>query len=343
MGKLEPELINKLWLLKVDHDSYKETVQAIDRGEIEVPEDKAKKIRIASRKYEEDYESTLEEVVKNMPLVSNVLRLDGNWYLIRYQLKDGSLTGTIKPVLRGKISSIRIDGRIQPQLGEELLNTMLDEVTNFEELLEYQEATKDSVSIVAEEELKAEPKEQKGLKATTHAVERYRERILGGNDSLSHYAVRSLVEDGANGADVVWEEDEEEEGKILYRFNDESNIMYVTGENQSIITLYEMDYGFSKEINNSIVHQQLQVLKESCDHLEELGEANKEKKAKHQEQIDNLEEQVSLLRARIEILNNEKSAHRKACDILNMKEELARSEYHKEHRKLFKPWKQGEY
>jgi len=122
---------------------------------------------------------------------------------------------------------------------------------------------------------------------------------------------------------------------IMFRF-DTSNYMYLIGENNNVITLYEENFGWSKQINRSIVYQQLELL--SClysDLCNAEGDSNL-KLEEIETKISDIGEEIALLEARITSLKSQKDVLEaqkiESCDLVKS----VRAELDRESNKLFK-------
>lgn len=191
-----------------------------------------------------------------------------------------------------------------------------------------------------QEEVPAE-EGSKGMGVSIHAQKRWIQRRLKveGLDTDSKVEfyrrehteeVTSQVLEGLYSANKVWED---VDGTSY--FFDESNMMYIVGNN-SVITVYEENFGFSKSINRSIVLQQLEVLRQSKGILDKEIEEYECSLSKISASIEKVDSKISRFELALSKLREKRDAlvgDRKGKRDNLMKKRL---DYEKEYNKLFK-------
>src|SRR5690606_38538005 len=118
-----------------------------------------------------------------------------------------------------------------------------------------------------------EDNESPALVISYHACVRWIERVLSiRKEQIEAYfqanakRIKAEIYLAVEGLDLLWTDVD----GIRYYLSDD-NIMFVVGNESgkdTVITLYESDFGFSKEINNMIAKKQVEVLSSLCKELE---------------------------------------------------------------------------
>lgn len=202
-----------------------------------------------------------------------------------------------------------------------------------------------------EPDTREEPNENVQLEADTyvpstvvasyHAIERYVERILKVKGKANIEAkineskkdIASVIEQWANDACIIHREEDN-----VYKFYDEKNIMIVLGEGNSVVTLYEKNFGFAKNINKSILYLQLDVMNDAKLKLDEFVSRELTNRANLRNDIELLEEEVDGLQIQIDLLQSKIGDKGNLIDTSLLEESALRHEYKAEYNKLFKKW-----
>lgn len=188
------------------------------------------------------------------------------------------------------------------------------------------------------------------IRTSFHAEQRWVQRTKGISSELKAVEYRNKNLDevrmeilaGFNSSQYLWTA----EDKVEYWFDD-NNMMYVYDPNtQCIITVYESDFSFSKEINRQIVFEQIKVLTKAWGDLVDTREAHKECEEFIEDAIYCLDAKIKSLNAELELLNAKKQA--KLAELAESSKVLSLSAatYNVEFNKLFRftrvSWGDGE-
>lgn len=218
-------------------------------------------------------------------------------------------------------------------------NSMLIEVVEVVEK-EKEEGNEDITPHQAEENT--------AFTVSSHACIRRVQRMLGIPDERmaeAHFkanaqSIRADIVNAIQKADVLWQDKHLDEPIDYYI--DADNVVYVVGHDRSIpnvITLYEAEYGFSKEINRTIVMEQVKVIGNMHEQWMETSATTNEERAKALDSMQLVDDEVELLRRQLKAKESEKRAIEAKLDEFNMAEQVAEQAFNKEHSKVFKKWR----
>lgn len=292
------------------------------------------------------------KLLKAMPLATNVVNLEGSWYAVRYTNEKNDLTISVEILNDKDVPILQRDGRSERELSQRDLNTLVPGCIDEAMLEMYKQSVVhkaneyvyDYCSILVEQESVIEVVRPTTVSA--HSGMRYVQRKLRigvNNESVAEDYRRSHLKEveagvleGYSKSEQVWVADD----GMVFSF-DEDNIMYVVGDASgpnNIVTLYEEDFGFSKEINRSITFQQLEVLKVAREslrlterELEESLRGNDEALRLATDQIEYLQCQIDELVAQKDIIMSKRELFAKSM-------KTAKSKYSAEFNKLFMKW-----
>lgn len=178
------------------------------------------------------------------------------------------------------------------------------------------------------------------VRPSVHASKRWVQRIMNIHSETqaeeyrrSHFKeIDKDIEKGFSTASKVWEGSD----GVSYWF-DTSNIMYVVGNN-TIITLYEEDFGFTKEINRSIVTLQIEEVRKSQKELDIVEKEHNELVNSIDNDISSLDADISELQVRMSYLNSCKSTLVATREQSMKGISLEREHFNNQFNKLFKKW-----
>lgn len=193
----------------------------------------------------------------------------------------------------------------------------------------------------------SEVPDHNGLVVSYHACQRWIERILNITSATqinSYYKanvdeVRRDIKKAfsADGTKLIWVDNE----GIKYYINSD-NLMFVVGSehgSDTIITLYEVDYGFSKHINSMVIKEQAKVLEVSRDELDELKLKSEAKRQDLNSELYNITDEMSALKSKLKYLEAEERLVKNELDLIGAEVSMKQAEFNKEYNKLFKKWK----
>lgn len=338
---------------------------------------KIKKIQQEKSKTTKAIATKTKQLLKIMTLSSNVQQVgDSRWYYVRHQCNDSLDTSLILLCLQeGCIELLFRDNREQPALSLGQIMAQLPMIENVRVIKEYNKTVlRNAVLMLKEHGLELssdvsvidepvpepvvvevvvadhgidviEDNESPALVISYHACVRWIGRILGikKDEQIEAYfranakKVKAEIYLAVSGLPLLWTD---VDGIRYYLSND--NIMFVVGDESgkdTVITLYETDFGFSKEINNMIAKKQVEVLASLCKELEEtedkvlkVVERTESELTAVNAEIDSVKARLAYLQSEERRLNNQSTS---AGAMLAMKQ----TEFNEEHSKLFKKWK----
>jgi hypothetical protein len=282
---------------------------------------------------------------------TNMRKVGEGWYVIRFLDNKNKFCITAEPLLEDGVD-ILIRGRFDKELTRKSLDDLIPSILNEEALNKH----KTEVAVLAEQYL-AEltpldivlvvPEGGAGaVRPSSHSLKRRAERKFGIDTRHSEEYVK------ANRA-MLHEDVMAEYGTAEHLWTDNigiefwfgvDNTMFIVGENETtvnckaIVTLYEENFGFSKEINRNIVYQQIEVIKaKQKEYKEAVAEHMAEEQVmKHERSV--VTSEMDVLSAKMNELTaklNEISAKEQSAD---KHLEVKRKEFDCEYNKLFKKW-----
>ena len=351
---------------RIEYDSISLAIKLaksmdIDRGAIE-------DLSYIKQGLKDSWTNQCNKVLRRMTLSNNIVKLSSSWYAIRYSDNSGSMHLVIEPLNEDDVDILRRDGRREGELTrrglDELLPACLDEVelehykvdvrrraeSMLPPVIEEQEdnPVPEALDPIQEQESVLEELEGTGqpkVTVSSHACIRYIQRVLKigtANETIAdNYRKSNLgsilaqILEGFSTAEQVWVE-EAPDGVFYYYFGD-NNLMYVVGNN-NIITLYEEDFGFSKDINRMITLEQIGVLSKAKDELRRQEEDGKARVDALEQELMDLDQETEVLQAKMELLESRKSTLSTSKVQINKETRMVQQVYYKEFNKLFKRW-----
>lgn len=199
---------------------------------------------------------------------------------------------------------------------------------------------------VSQETLPQPVSESVDLIVSAHSGKRWAQRVLGVSDDTraelyfrsNAESIRKDVLNAVSKAEKVWRDEADAIDYLL----DENNLIYVIGHDQAIptiITLYELDFGFVKDINRTITLGQIEVLKNYHAMWLETESLVNTERAEAMDTSASIDEDIALLEAQLRAKKAEKKAIEADIDKMNSTVTLAEQVFTKEHSKLFKKWR----
>ncbi|WIT25965.1 hypothetical protein [Bacillus phage SPO1L1] len=278
---------------------------------------------------------------------------------IRYRIDDGIKDVMLTTVLKDRLDIVKRHLSIESDITENTLKDNLDYVKDWDAWGEYleeinelsiqkcKEYTTGSVlesfkKPVTKDMEETQQIEESEMQVSVHAVDRYIERVLGITDpfAIKHESVHRFVQYKEKIKNMYNEAEHfyEAKGKV-YKITEDNIILVAMPKDNKIMTLYEKDYGFSKEINRQIIFMQLEVIKNEKAKLDEVEKSFKEQMAVYIEEEKIYKEMVEQIQSELD------KAQSKLNDVMRCKKS-ARSmleehdnRYREEYDKIFKTCK----
>jgi hypothetical protein len=297
-----------------------------------------------------------ETLLKRMALGENLVHMKESWYSIRHTNDKGDITLKQECLKAEDIYILRRDGRHERELNRIELDNFLPAITNDEALELYKQSIRaeghnlirvhTGVSIEsADSQDNIEGVDQdKPITVSSHAGMRWVQRVnqyaLKDEKKAEDYrrlhvnAINEAVLDCFGLAEKVWQSDRD---GITYWFNPNGNVMFVVGSN-NIITLYEEDFGFTKDMNRMIVREQLKVLELAHNALLQAEVDHKNSLSTVDDEIKGINNELALLEANMALLIAKRATLNAEREQTNKEVKLARTKYDVEFDKLFKKW-----
>ena len=306
-----------------------------------------KELTIHKQNAKADYTALGDELLTKMGLKSNVIHIRNAWHAIRYVDNEGNTKWSIEPLTLGGVSKIKRDSRHEAEITEDELSKIVHSVIDQEFLENYKiKLAEQANDLIAEPDEEEEEEQCEELEADNelvvkhHACRRWAERLLGIPEHKStayvskHWEeVKGAVLSSYEKAELFWDESPE----VDFYYNADDNVMFVS-TGLAIITLYEEDFGFTKDINVMITFKQRDVLAEAHSTFRQLEKESKQAMTETKQAQSVIDDQVEVLQAQIALLLSEKeSLEAKEVTIVNSIQ-VARAKFKSEHNKLFKKW-----
>jgi hypothetical protein len=343
VSSISEEVCKEFMQLKFTYDS---TSYAVKIAKQQGADDKStSKLIQIKQQIKDSYVESSEKILRKMPLSKNILKLQVGWYAVRYTNSKGDMMLKIESLVEKDLYMIQRDGRRERELTKDDVDRILPGIQDEVTLEIYKkEITKRAVSLVQEHtglQITMEIDEKGGALVSSHAKLRWVQRKVGIQSEQEAYEhlrtrskdIESAVLQGFDKSDLVWTG----EDGIQYWF-DEDNIMYVIGKDQTIITLYEEDFGFDKDINRSIVLQQMGVIREKAKELEE-GRSKHLSVSKDTElTLNHVNGRIKVLEAKIDHLISKKAEALSTRETSYKGLRVIEEKFNNESNKLFKKW-----
>jgi archaellum component FlaC len=290
-----------------------------------------------------DLASSLEsEVLKLMPLSKNVMELsDINWYAIRYLDDQGNLSIRIKIALLDPKSTDTLlrDGRHEKELTPRDLEKLLPSVVDSSAMDNWDRERYDRAHGVIQDLLPDQETRQDEKLIRVHAVNRYIERVKGITNIYKRDVYRTenledikqTIRESVNNSELLWEDDD----GVRY-WIDEFNNVYVEESSDCIVTMYNMDFGFTAELNRHIANEQVKVMKKARDAWEATVDRCEHEIETLTNDVKGTDEAIEALQDQIDTLENEKKIMTATIAKLQSEEKQAKSKFNVEHGKLFR-------
>jgi Mg2+ and Co2+ transporter CorA len=340
MSKLTTEFKEEFINTKMQCDVLE---QSIRLAKLNGADDKAVQPLIRMKQSaKEVFNESSAQLMANMQLSTNIVHLKDSWYAVRYVNHRADICIKVVPLNQKDLPILQRDGRKERELCEQDIDNLLpgcmDEA--------YMDLYNQTLNKRAREYLydhlgmEIEDEQRDRITISAHAGKRWVQRKLDikGDTQAEEYRrthfkeIEEAILESFGKAELVWSGDDQ----IDYYFDSE-NIMYIVGNN-TIITLYEEDFGFTKEINRMIVYKQLEVLREAYKEVEEAERQYADAIQGIDEEVQAITDEIAVLESKIEVLLARRSALYANMEQSNKQVKLARDSFMAEFNKLFKKW-----
>lgn len=340
MSKLTSDFKESFMQAKAEYDALE---QAIRLAKLNGADDKSIQPLIRMKQsVKEVYHSSCTELLSKMTLSSNVLHIKDSWYAVRYLSHHADACLMVVPLNQKDLPILQRDGRKERELQEQDIDILLPSCID-EAFVEFYKQTIDKKAkeyVYDHLGMEIADGQPDKITVSAHAGKRWVQRKLGIKGDVQAEECRrthlkeieEAVLEGFSKAELVWAGDDQ----IDYYFDDE-NIMYVVGNN-TIITLYEEDFGFTKEINRMIVYKQLEVLREAYKEVEEAERQCANNVQGIDEEVQAITDEIAVLESKIEVLLAKRATLYANKEQSSKQVKLARDSFMAEFNKLFKKW-----
>lgn len=267
---LPQTLIDQVRSEKVEYDTLSRAIKrakimGLDQGSID--------LMITEKNVKKGlYSATIDKLQKKMPVNKNVQPLWDDWYVVRFA-DGGNKHVKLEPLIESEIFLIQRDCKGGVEMQRTELDGLLPAVIDYRALDHYnvhiqQEADRlllDKFGISEDTVDVLDPSVRRPVGISNHAGIRWVQRIHKlhtHNDALAEtyrkqnsIRIQEEILGGFDTADPIWTN---ADGSEFYL--DPDNIVYLLGTDNTIVTIYEEDFGFDKSINRTITLAQLEIL-----------------------------------------------------------------------------------
>lgn len=349
MEQFEQAVCEKYMELRKSYDALNQAVKHAKANGI----DGEPLARLTTQKKEVNAEkSSLEAAMLTaMAQSTNIRKVGDGWYIVRFLDNKNKFMLASEPLLEDGLD-ILIRGRFDRELTRKALDELVPSILNEEALNKYKTET----AVMAEKYLSeltpldivlvVPEGEGTAVRPSGHSLKRRAERKFNVDERHSDEYVRANREMLHNDvmaeystAEHLWTDNI----GIEFWFGAD-NTMFIVGENETtvnckaIVTLYEENFGFSKEINRNIVYQQIEVIKAK-------QKEYKEAVAEHMSEEQVMKHERSVVTSEMEVLSAKMNELTAKLNEIGAKEqridkqlEVKRKEFDCEYNKLFKKW-----
>ncbi|MDP4225573.1 MAG: hypothetical protein Q8910_04240 [Bacteroidota bacterium] len=251
----------------------------------------------------------------------NVMSVGEGWYGVRYTVGRKEHV-YIRPLNESEVHMLEGDRSNNRPPTREELDQILPSVMNMDTLEKHKHAIHTLANKLlieygfiatndnTKEQSEAEETQLEGYQISGHARKRYAQRVLGirKEHEADEYAKEHVDEINAAinyqiqfNSELLWVDQE----GIQYMF-DTGNFVYLIGDNKTIITLYEEDFNWNKEINRSIVYEQIGYITDLLNKANELDQEYTVVVESLDKDINNISNEISTLEITLEKLKTKR-------------------------------------
>jgi hypothetical protein len=331
------------------HDSVS---QAIRLGKLHgLDEKQIQTLVVMKQQLADGMRKDTQKIVKSMTLSDNIVALSGGWYGVRYTNDKGEISLKLDILNESDLSFLRRDGRVEQELTQKAVHQLIPGCINEAQLEIYKqlllvrarEILHDYAGLQIED-TEATSSTDGECTVSSHAGMRWVQRMLRigvHNEAVAEEyrrthirEIEESVRSGYGTSEKIWYNDAE---GITFKL-DADNIVYVVGNN-NVITLYEADFGFTKEINRMILFSQLEVLRQSSEELQRAQSKQVKESEEIERKITATSDEIGIHEATIQQLKARKSKLVSEREQSIKDVSVCTAEYEREFNKLFKKWK----
>jgi hypothetical protein len=328
---------------------YDTCVQAIQIAHANgYTEKQLKSIMVLKQNTKYTLDVAIDRLQTAMHLNNNIQELKDGWHAIRYIDGRSKLSLRLSIVHAHGLRRMQRDGRYEAELTAIDLGTLLEDYGDSMAMEEYMEqCIRDAPELLKEHGITSDSQGDSDEQCediyvagvSKHAAKRWAQRVMGMSVIESDYYVRDhyselvkVVMAGYASAELVWTGLD----KTEYWF-DADNIMYVLTSG-TIVTLYEMDFGFNKDINRMITQNQLDVLRNSHRGIADAVRQADAQAIEINGELSTIDADINLLQSKIDLLATRKSTLTSQLNENSRAAIVARQTYNAEFSKLFTKW-----
>ena len=336
---------------KFTHDSVSQAIKLAKTHDVDAR--LIKKLTIQKQDLKKICANNSGDLLRLMSLSDNTIDLGNGWYGIRYQNKKLDNHLRVEALVPDGVDMIKRNALLQHDLTQTEIDTLMPALIDEVSLDLYKASVQAEGKRILEDELgvRVGSDEDEEIDVpivntvivSVHAGTRWVQRIhdvpnmkTAKDMYLSDPKYKDEIIQAHMKAEKVWQDDE----GIEYSLDDD-NIMYVKGAQNNvptIITLYEENFGFTKEINRMITLKQLEVLRDKHKQLSEVRDEARDALNSISGNIHRINDEVAVLEDKIKLLLAERTSLQANRDLHNRKVQALDSEYVAEFNKLFRKW-----
>lgn len=336
--------------LRMKHDSVSQAIRlakSYSLGDKDI-----QPLILMKQELAEELRKGVQKIIKSMNLSDNIIHIQGRWYGVRYINDKGETSLKLDILNETDLGFLRRDCRTEQELSQATVHSLIPSCIDEVELETYKQMLQvraravlyDETGFVVED-TDSTPVKKGSCTVSSHAGMRWVQRMMGigrHNEAVAEEyrrnnikEIEERVREGHAKSEDIWFNDAE---GITFKLDDE-NIIYVVGNN-NIITLYEADFGFTKEINRMILLSQLGVLEHAYKNMLGVMSEQVEDNDGAERELAGIDSEVKVHEAMIQSLKARKSQMVAERELVSKGVAVSVANYEKEFNKLFKKWKQ---
>lgn len=306
MIEVDDKRTDTLWGAKLDYDVVCAAVKMLANTDYDKRELVAKK-----SKKKQSYTEAMDAVLMSMPHEDNIVDLGDSWYGVRYVDSDGSKWLRVVPL--SSTNLVQRDLDLDRELTKSDITALIPSITDQGSIDQWCSTVEWEARVLLNEMgidlgLPEDEEDSDVIKVSSHAGMRYAQRILGITNeakATEHFRVnrQQLSEKIVEGlkADTTVHLWKSPDGKDYYL--DLCNTLYVYDESsRTVVTLWESDFGFTKDINRTIILSQIQVIIRAYETYTEGVEKNEKAVQRVQNRVDELADRMEVLNTELQSL-----------------------------------------
>lgn len=324
--KFDVDVASRVLELMEEHDS---------------PQEKIEKVEKKLRQHRNQYAALKEGAMNGFDATKSVVPLKEGWYAVLCISSKGEKTIKLYPFKKEEADILSLKPSKDRHLTQENVETLAPALLDEETVLLYEKKVQDYAYMLLSEmgeELYSKAEETYKMGPSTHACKRWVQRRKGMRDEIKAetYVKENLSEVQEEIMELFYTSKQvwDDETGIKYWLS-EDNVVFIVGGN-TIITLYEKDFGFSPTINRLIIFAQLQVIEKSREELQEVEERHYRETEAIEEIISQYNSEIKTLEAKIKEIKESKNVLEKQKRVLCRQREVASRTFNEQVNKLFR-------